>query len=144
MSKKLQKGSQYEQFDLDGDGIVSDEELSRSEHMIRLENSDKMQDQQRMLCWVSSISSIILIVLAMSPVIPDTRVEMVTALLSTYVVANLGIVATFMGTTAFTRSKENGKYLEIRKSMKKIKKCESLEKSKRWKIEGSIGDFRSC
>jgi hypothetical protein len=109
MSKKLQKGSQYEQFDLDGDGIVSDEELSRSEHMIRLENSDKMQDQQRMLCWVSSRSSIILIVLVMSPVIPDTRVEMVTALLSTYVVANLGIVATFMGTTAFTRSKENGK-----------------------------------
>ena len=109
MSKKLQKGSQYEQFDLDGDGIVSDEELSRSEHMIRLENSDKMQDQQRMLCWESSISSIILIVLVMSPVIPDTRVEMVTALLSTYVVANLGIVATFMGTTAFTRSKENGK-----------------------------------
>ena len=109
MSKKLQKGSQYEQFDLDGDGIISDEELSRSEHMIRLENSDKMQDQQRMLCWVSSISSIILIVLVMSPVIPDARVEMVTALLSTYVVANLGIVATFMGTTAFTRSKENGK-----------------------------------
>ena len=109
MSKKLQKGSQYEQFDLDGDGIVSDEELTRSEHMIRLENSDKMQDQQRMLCWVSSISSIILIILVMSPVIPDTRVEMVTALLSTYVVANLGIVATFMGTTAFTRSKENGK-----------------------------------
>ena len=63
MSKKLQKGSQYEQFDLDGDGIVSDEELSRTEHMIRLENSDKMQDQQRMLCWVSSISSIILICL---------------------------------------------------------------------------------
>ena len=109
MSKKLQKGSKYEQFYLDGDGVVTDKELARSEHMIRLENSDKMQDQQRMLCWVSSISSIILIVLVMSPVIPDTRVEMVTALLSTYVVANLGIVATFMGTTAFTRSKENGK-----------------------------------
>ena len=107
--KKLQKGSKYDQFDLDGDGIVSDEELSRSEHMIRLENSDKMQDQQRMLCWVSSVSSILLIVLVMSPIIPDARVQMVTALLSTYVVANLGIVATFMGTTAFTRSKENGK-----------------------------------
>ena len=96
MSKKLQKGSQYEKFDLDGDGIVSDQELKRSEHMIRLENSDKMLDQQRMLCWVSSVSSIILIVLVMSPAIPDARVEMVTALLSTYVVANLGIVATFM------------------------------------------------
>ena len=109
MNKKLQAQSRYEQHDLDGDGIVTDEEIAREERMIRLENNDKMQDQQRMLCWVSSISSIILIVLVLSPVIPDTRVEMVTALLSTYIVANLGIVATFMGTTAFTRSKENGK-----------------------------------
>ena len=109
MAKKLEKGSIWEQADADGDGVVTDEEIAMTERMIRLENNDKMQDQQRMLCWVSSISSIILIVLVMSPVIPDTRVEMVTALLSTYVVANLGIVATFMGTTAFTRSKENGK-----------------------------------
>ena len=109
MAKKFQKGSKFEQYDLDQDGTISDEELSRSEHMIRLENSDKMQDQQRMLCWVSSISSILLIVLVMSPAIPDARVEMVTALISTYVVANLGIVSVFMGATAFTRSKENGK-----------------------------------
>ena len=95
MSKKLQKGSQYEQFDLDGDGIVSDQELSRSEHMIRLENSDKMQDQQRMLCWVSSVSSIILIVLVMSPVIPDTRVEMVTATFN-ICCGKFSIVATYM------------------------------------------------
>ena len=108
-AKKLEKDSKYSQYDLDGDGIVTDEEIAREEKMIRLENADKMQDQQRLICWVSSISSIILIVLAMSPVIPDSRVEMVTALLSTYIVANLGIVSVFMGTTAFTRSKENGK-----------------------------------
>jgi hypothetical protein len=107
--KKLQEGSKYLKHDLDGDGIVTDEEIAREERIIRLENNDKMQDQQRLICWVSSISSIILIVLAMSPVIPDSRVEMVTALLSTYIVANLGIVSVFMGTTAFTRSKENGK-----------------------------------
>lgn len=109
MAKQLQKDSKFLKHDLDGDGIVTDDEIAREERMVRLENNDKMQDQQRMLCWVSSLSSILLIVLAMSPIIPDTRVEMVTALLSTYVVANLGIVATFMGTTAFTRSKENGK-----------------------------------
>ena len=109
MAKQLQKDSKFLKHDLDGDGIVTDDEIAREERMIRLENNDKMQDQQRMLCWVSSLSSILLIVLVMSPIIPDTRVEMVTALLSTYVVANLGIVATFMGTTAFTRSRENGK-----------------------------------
>ena len=110
MAKKtLQEDSKYLKHDLDGDGIVTDEEIAREERIIRLENNDKMQDQQRMICWVSSISSIILIVLAMSPVIPDSRVEMVTALLSTYIVANLGIVSVFMGTPAFTRSRENGK-----------------------------------
>ena len=107
-AKKLQKDSKYLKHDLDGDGIVTDEEIAREERIIRLENNDKMQDQQRLICWVSSISSIILIVLGLSPVVPDTRVEMCTALLSTYIVANLGIVATFMTTTAFTRSKENG------------------------------------
>ena len=110
MAKKtLQEDSKYLKHDLDGDGIVTDEEIAREERIIRLENNDKMQDQQRMICWVSSISAIILIVLAMSPVIPDSRVEMVTALLSTYIVANLGIVSVFMGTTAFTRAREIGK-----------------------------------
>ena len=109
MTKQLQKDSKYLKHDLDGDGVVTDAEIAREERMIRLENNDKMQDQQRMLCWVSSISSILLIVLVMSPVIPDARVEMVTALLSTYIVANLGLVSVFMGATAFTRSKENGK-----------------------------------
>jgi len=77
--------------------------------MIRLENNDKMQDQQRMICWVSSISSIILIVLVMSPAINDAKAQMAIPLISTYVIANLGIVSVFMGATAFTRSKENGK-----------------------------------
>ena len=108
MVKKLEKGSKYSKYDLDGDGVVSDEEIAKEEKMIRLENADKMQDQQRMICWVSSISSIILIVLVMSPIIPDSRVEMITALLSTYIVANLGIVASFMASTAWTRVKENG------------------------------------
>tara|TARA_R110002020_G_scaffold147967_1_gene323669 strand:+ start:918 stop:1247 length:330 start_codon:yes stop_codon:yes gene_type:complete len=109
MAKQLQKDSKYLKHDLDGDGIITDDEISREERIIRLENNDKMQDQQRLICWVSSISSIILIVLVMSPVIPNARVEMVTALLSTYIVANLGIVSVFMGATAFTRLKENGK-----------------------------------
>ena len=62
-----------------------------------------MQDQQTYALLGFSISSIILIVLAMSPVIPDARVEMVTALLSTYVV-KFRYSCYFTGTTAFTRS----------------------------------------
>lgn len=108
MEKKFQKNSRYEKHDLDGDGIITDEELATEERMIKLENADKMQDQQRLICWVSSLSSIFLILLVLSPLIPENKVELCTALLSTYVVTNLGIVSVFMGATAFTRIKENG------------------------------------
>ena len=107
--KKFQKGTKFSEYDLDGDGIITDKEIEQEERMIRVRDMDKMAAQQRYICWVSSITSIGLILLAMSPVIPDSRIEMVTALLSTYVVANLGIVSVFMGATAWTRAKENGK-----------------------------------
>ena len=56
--KKLQKGSEYAHLDLDGDGVVSDEELDMDERMLRLqdmksdmENEDKKQDAQRNMAW---------------------------------------------------------------------------------------------
>ena len=45
--KKLQSGSKYADFDVDGDGVVSDEELAMSKEMMRLENEDKKADSQR-------------------------------------------------------------------------------------------------
>jgi len=129
--KKLEKGSAWESADLNNDGIVSDGELAMAERMEKLqhridmnENLDRMMDQQRWICWVSSISSIVLILIALLPIwvssissivliliallpiIPDNKIEMITSLLSTYIIANLGIVSVFMGATAY--SKKNG------------------------------------
>ena len=36
MAKKLQDNSQYNQFDTDGDGIVSDEEIAKAERLAEL------------------------------------------------------------------------------------------------------------
>ena len=44
--KKLEPGSEYEKYDLDGDGIVTDEELALDEKIMRLDNEDKKQDAQ--------------------------------------------------------------------------------------------------
>ena len=56
--KKLQKDSEYAHLDIDGDGIVTDEELELDERLLRLqdmksdiENEDKKEDAQRNMAW---------------------------------------------------------------------------------------------
>lgn len=56
-----------------------------------------------MMAWVSMISVIGVILLVLSPIIPNTRVQLCTSLISTFVVANLGILATFMATSAWSK-----------------------------------------
>ena len=47
MTKQLQEHSAYNQFDMNHDGVVTDEELDRSEKMLQIDNMDKLADQQR-------------------------------------------------------------------------------------------------
>ena len=49
--KKLEPGSEYEKYDLDGDGIVTDEEFEMDQKLVRLENEDKKEDAQRHMAW---------------------------------------------------------------------------------------------
>jgi flagellar motor component MotA len=51
VGKTLQKDSIYNQFDEDGDGIVTDEEMAKAERMLQIENDDKKQDAQRGMAW---------------------------------------------------------------------------------------------
>jgi hypothetical protein len=84
MIKKLQEDSKFNQFDTDGDGVVTDEELSRSERMIQIENNDKMQDQQRLMAWVAMWSTIVAVFALLSPWIAIERVNTAAAFLNTF------------------------------------------------------------
>ena len=44
MTKKLQDNSQYNRYDVDDDGGVSDEEIARAERLMELENKDRKED----------------------------------------------------------------------------------------------------
>jgi len=107
MTKQLQQDSKFNQFDTDGDGVVTDEELSRSERMIQIENNDKMQDQQRLMAWVAMWSTIIAVFVLLTPWIAIERMNSAAAFLNTFLVAQTGIVVGFMGATAWAKRKEN-------------------------------------
>ena len=101
--KKLEKGSVWEKADSNGDGIVSDKELQMRERMIRLENQDKKEDQQRYMVWFSAISVTAFIIILMLPIVPLDRLNMLSSIASTWVISNMGIIGAFIASNAFVK-----------------------------------------
>ncbi len=105
--KKLEDNSTYNQFDTDYDGVVTDDELARSERMMMIDNMDKLADQQRLMAWVALGIPFATIVLLSLPVIPDSRVQLIMGLATTFAATMGTIVVAFMAATAYIRAKVN-------------------------------------
>ena len=107
--KTLENDSSYNAIDLDGDGVVTDEELRLSERMIQIENQDRMQDQQRLMAWVSMLSTIGAVVVLLTPLVDIERMAAASAFLNTFLVAQTGIVGGFMASSVLSkRSSDKG------------------------------------
>ena len=105
--KKLEDNSTYNQFDTDHNGVVTDDELARSERMMMIENMDKLADQQRLMAWVALGIPFATIVLLSLPFVPDSRVQLVMGLATTFAATMGTIVVAFMAATAYIRGKVN-------------------------------------
>jgi len=103
--KKLQEKSKYAVADADGDGVVTDEEMDRHATWIRLENEDKQADTQRMMAIVSMFVSIIGVAFLLLPVISLDRMDAISSVLSTFLIANTGIVAAYITGSALSKTK---------------------------------------
>lgn len=106
-SKVFQKDSKYAQFDIDGDGTVTDEEMQKADHMIESENKDKKEDQLRKMAWVAMLSMVFFTLAAFTPYVPLDRLTALGSLLQMFYVAQAGVVATFFGATAYISSQNN-------------------------------------
>jgi preprotein translocase subunit SecY len=89
--------------------VVTDQELMLKERMMRLENQDKKEDQQRYMVWFSAISVTLFIVVLMLPVVPLDRVDHLSSIASTWVISNMGIIGAFIAGNAFSRKSGGGK-----------------------------------
>lgn len=95
--KTLQNNSKYDEFDLDGDGIVSDEELERSKELMRLDNEDKKADAQRNMAWFALFGMLLYpfaVVLA-TWIGLDSASKTLGSMAPTYFVSVAAIVAAF-------------------------------------------------
>ena len=105
--KRLQVDSMYAHLDTNKDGVVSDHELMIKERMIKLENQDKKEDQQRFLVWFSALSVTVFIVVLMTPLIPMERIDHLSGIAEIWVLSNMGVIGSFIGFTQIAKKKEN-------------------------------------
>jgi hypothetical protein len=105
MQKKLQKESKYAEYDEDGYGIVTDEELSHVKEIKELEHNLRKQRAQRRMA-TASLVAMGLFTGAMFVVDID-RVNALSDISNLFYISGAGIVGAYMGASAFMN--KNGK-----------------------------------
>ena len=106
VQKKLQSESQYNEYDLDKDGVVSDKELEVVTKMHETEAAEEKADAQRRMAWISMAAMIIFTVIVMIPgFIPETRLKLLSDLSALFYIGMAGVVGAYMGMTAYMSRK---------------------------------------
>ena len=111
MAMTLQEDSKLEAADLNGDGIVTDEELDKQERMIRLENEDKKEDAQRQMAWFALFGMLLYpfaVVLSHGIGLTEAA-KTLGSMAPTYFVSVAAIVAAFYGKSAYEKKASSAK-----------------------------------
>ena len=94
--KKLQKESKYAEYDEDGDGVVSDEELSHVKAIKETETA--LRKNLAQLRAMGAFTAAMFFV-------PLERVEALADISNLFYISGAGIVGAYMGTTAWMARK---------------------------------------
>ena len=88
-------------FDIDKDGTVSNEDIDRSERLIKIENEDKKQDSQRQMAWMALIGMLFYPIVTIAADYFGLKADILASMADLYFIASAGIVAAFYGKEAY-------------------------------------------
>ena len=103
--KKLQEKSIYAEYDEDGDGIVSDEELSHVKEIKKTETELRKNLAQLRMARYTLIGMGLFTAALFTPWIPLERIEALSDISNLFYISGAGIVGAYMGTTAWMSRK---------------------------------------
>ena len=110
MGKKIEAGSSLEAADINGDGIITEEELEMHLEFKRkeLEDADAMRDAQRKMAWFALFGMLLYptTIMITSAFGLDKAAGIIGDIAPTYFVAISALVAAFFGANAYSNSKK--------------------------------------
>jgi hypothetical protein len=103
MNKKLEIKSKFAQYDLDGDGIVSDAELARASEMVELELREEKAHSQKQMAWIAILAMCGYPL--MSLIIPDSKLDTWSSMSDMIFLSQASIVGMYFGAQAYMARK---------------------------------------
>ena len=103
MAKKLELKSKYAQYDIDGDGIVTDAELARASEMVELELREEKAHSQKSMAWIAILAMCAYPL--MSLVIPDSKLDTWSSMSDMIFLSQASIVGMYFGAQAYMARK---------------------------------------
>ena len=103
--KKLQSESEYEKYDMDGDGIVTDEELEHAKEIRETERDLRKSLAQLRMARFTLIGMGVFTAAMFTPWVSIERIEALSEISNLFYISGAGIVGAYMGTTAWMARK---------------------------------------
>ena len=103
--KKLQPESEFDKYDMDGDGIVTDEELEHAKEIRETERDLRKSLAQLRMARYTLIGMGLFTAAMFAPWISIERIEALSEISNLFYISGAGIVGAYMGTTAWMSRK---------------------------------------
>ena len=103
--KQLQRESKYDQYDMDGDGIVTDEELEHAKEIKETERNLRKSLAQLRMARFTLIGMGVFTAAMFTPWVSVERIQALSEISSLFYISGAGIVGAYMGTTAWIAKK---------------------------------------
>jgi len=105
-------------FDVDGDGKITEQEVAMKERMLEVELREEKAESQKKMAWIAMVMMIGFTVVLFTPLMSDSRVNALADLLGLFYIAQTGVVAAYMGATAYMAGKPMGNKVAMKKDMR--------------------------
>lgn len=106
--KSFERDTKYADYDLDGDGTITDEELAYAKQMKHEEAELRKFLAQRRMATYTLIGMAVFTIMLFMPFIPDKRIELLSDVSDLFYITGAGIVGAYMGVSAWMGRKGGG------------------------------------